>query len=80
MVNRNFLSAERLLCKTPREDGGQEASMFQDQMMTLVATILVPLLLISSIEIARGASATARSIAGGALHARRQVRQGSSSR
>jgi hypothetical protein len=54
--------------------------MFQDQMMTLVATLLVPLLLISSIEIARGASATLRSIAGSALRGSRQVREDSLSR
>ena len=54
--------------------------MFQDQMMTLVATLLVPLLLISSIEIARGASATVRLIAGSALRAGRQARAHSLSR
>jgi hypothetical protein len=54
--------------------------MFQDQMMTLVATLLVPLLLISSIEIARGASATVRSIAGSAVRASRQAQEESSSR
>jgi hypothetical protein len=54
--------------------------MFRDQMMTLVATILVPLLLISSIEIARGASATIRSIAGSALRASRHSRAASPSR
>ena len=64
----------------PREDGGQEAPMFQDQMITLVATLLVPLLLISAIEIARGASATVRSIAGSALRASRQAQADSSSR
>ena len=45
--------------------------MFQDQMMTLVATLLVPLLLISSIEIARATSATFRSIAASALRGSR---------
>ena len=54
--------------------------MFQDQMMTLVATLLVPLLLISSIEIARATSATVRLIAGGALRASRQVLEDSLSR
>ena len=54
--------------------------MFQDQMMTLVATLLAPLLLISSIEIARGASATVRLIAGSALRGSRQVGEDSSSR
>ena len=63
-----------------REEGGQEASMFQDQMMTLVATLLVPMLLIGSIDIARVASATVRSIAGSALRASRQMREGSLSR
>jgi hypothetical protein len=53
--------------------------MFQDQMMTLVVTLLVPLLLISSIEIARGASATVRSIAGSAVRAGRRMRLESSS-
>jgi hypothetical protein len=54
--------------------------MFQDQIMTLVATLLVPLLLISSIEIARATSATVRSIAGSAARASRQMRAASSSR
>jgi hypothetical protein len=54
--------------------------MFQDQMMTLVATLLVPLLLIGSIDIARVASATVRAIVGSAVRAGRRARVASSPR
>ena len=46
-----------------------EAPMFHDQITTLIATLLGPLLLFNAVGLARFASSTVRSIAGSAVRA-----------
>ncbi|HLH87410.1 MAG TPA: hypothetical protein VKX28_03050 [Xanthobacteraceae bacterium] len=51
--------------------------MFHDQITTLVATLLGPLLLINAVGLARLASSSVRSLAGSAMRAGRHARAGS---